>query len=30
MKARFKIGGKRYSVDFRVSTSRNTDFVVMR
>ena len=29
MKVAFKIGGKRYSVDFRVSTSRDTDFVVM-
>lgn len=29
MKVAFKVGGKRHSVDFRVSTSRNTDFVVM-
>ena len=29
MKVAFKVGGKRYGVDFRVSTSRNTDFVVM-
>jgi len=29
MKVAFKIDGKRYGVDFRVSTSRNTNFVVM-
>lgn len=29
MKVAFKVDGKRYGVDFRVSTSRNTNFVVM-
>jgi acetolactate synthase regulatory subunit len=29
MKVAFKIDGKRHSVDFRVSTSRHTDFIVM-